>query len=225
MIEYKLIKSKRKSGTIRIDNDGSVLVNVPDYAKQDDIERFVQSQADWINNGQAVVMQAIAAREAFTLNYGDSISLCGLCYELVPRDSYQMGVEKGRVFIPEGLDNAQIKQAVIEFCHWGAKGVLTKKTMRIGERMGVIPTSVKISSAKKRWGSCSGKNRINLSWMLLFADEKVINYVIIHELAHIIHHNHSKFFWDCVEKYCPDYKECKVKLDEFQKKMFQEGWI
>lgn len=73
--------------------------------------------------------------------------------------------------------------------------------------MGLKPTSVKITSAQKRFGSCSGKNTLCFSWRLMAYPTKAIEYVVVHELAHIKHRNHSAKFYALVEKYMPDYKE------------------
>ena len=73
--------------------------------------------------------------------------------------------------------------------------------------MGVKPTGFHITSAKTRYGSCSGKNSINFSLYLMAKDEKAVDYVVVHELAHIKHHNHSKEFYKEIEKILPDYKE------------------
>jgi predicted metal-dependent hydrolase len=87
--------------------------------------------------------------------------------------------------------------------------------------MGVSPISVRITSARTRWGSCSSKRRINFSWRLMLAEEDTIDYVIIHELAHLIQLNHSKAFWTIVEKYAPDYKVQRKKLRELGKKLYE----
>ena len=73
--------------------------------------------------------------------------------------------------------------------------------------MGVHPTGFHITSAKTRYGSCSGKNSINFSLYLMAKDERAIDYVVVHELAHIVEHNHSKAFYKIIEKVLPDYKE------------------
>ncbi len=73
--------------------------------------------------------------------------------------------------------------------------------------MGVRPTGFHITSAKTRYGSCSGKNSINFSLYLMDKDERAIDYVVVHELAHIVHHNHGKDFYKFIESVLPDYKE------------------
>lgn len=79
------------------------------------------------------------------------------------------------------------------------------------QMMGVTPTGVKITSAQKRFGSCSGKNSLCFAWRLMLYPPEAIDYVVVHELAHILHHNHSPKFYSCIAKYMPDYKE-RAKL-------------
>ncbi len=90
-----------------------------------------------------------------------------------------------------------------------AKDVLPEKVEYYSKIMGVTPKSIKINSAKKRYGSCSGENNINFSLYLMDKDEKFIDYVVVHELAHIRHHNHSKDFYSFIASVMPDYKERK----------------
>lgn len=88
-----------------------------------------------------------------------------------------------------------------------AKKILPEKVKHFSALMGVVPAAVKVNSAKTRYGSCSGKNSINFSLYLMDKDERFIDYVVVHELAHIKHHNHSKEFYAFVEKFVPDYKD------------------
>lgn len=94
-----------------------------------------------------------------------------------------------------------------------ATDILPRKVEYFSRIMDVRPTAVKINSAKKRYGSCSGKNSINFSLYLMDKDERFIDYVVVHELAHIKHHNHSKEFYAFIEKFLPDYKE-RIKLEK-----------
>lgn len=97
----------------------------------------------------------------------------------------------------------------IEALRKKAKSVLPEKVKRYSEIMGVTPTAVRINSAKTRYGSCSGKNSINFSLYLMDKDERFIDYVVVHELAHIKHHNHSKDFYSFIERFMPDYKQIR----------------
>ncbi len=92
-----------------------------------------------------------------------------------------------------------------------AKTIIPQKVEYYSNIMQLKPASVKINSAKKRYGSCSGTNNLNFSLYLMDKDERFIDYVVVHELAHIKHHNHSKEFYKLIEYYMPDYKE-RMKL-------------
>lgn len=93
-----------------------------------------------------------------------------------------------------------------------AKTIIPEKVAEFASIMKVSPASVKITGAKTRFGSCSGKNGLCFSWRVMCYPERAIDYVVVHELAHILHHNHSKNFWKTVEKYMPDYKEAEKML-------------
>ncbi|MBQ8567162.1 MAG: M48 family metallopeptidase [Clostridia bacterium] len=90
--------------------------------------------------------------------------------------------------------------------------IIPKKVEKYAAIMGVFPEHVSINSAKTRFGSCSSKKRLNFSCRLMAYDERAIDYVVVHELAHLKHLNHSKSFWAYVEKFMPDYKERKKLL-------------
>ena len=81
--------------------------------------------------------------------------------------------------------------------------------------MGVTPTGIKITSARTRFGSCSGKNSLCFSWRLMLYPPAAVDYVVVHELAHIRHHNHSREFWNFVESVMPDYpaRQSLLKMD------------
>ncbi len=93
-----------------------------------------------------------------------------------------------------------------------AKEYLPKAVEYYGDLMGLRPTSVKITSAKTRFGSCSGKNGICFSYRLMMYPKEAIDYVVVHELAHIKHHDHSTSFWSLVAKYMPDYQKRRKLL-------------
>ncbi len=84
---------------------------------------------------------------------------------------------------------------------------LTKRTEHYSVLMGLKPVGIKITSAQKRFGSCSGKNSICYSWRLMKYPKEAIDYVVVHELAHIKYKNHGKEFYTLIEKYLPDYKK------------------
>lgn len=95
-----------------------------------------------------------------------------------------------------------------------AQEELPEKTARYGALMGLTPAGVTITGARKRFGSCSGKNRICFSWRLMQYPEAAVDYVVVHELAHIRHKDHSRAFYACVEEILPDWRERRQLLRE-----------
>lgn len=110
--------------------------------------------------------------------------------------------KKAATFTDEQL--AKLKQS--------AKEIIPKRVQYFSKIMGLYPTCVKISSAKTRFGSCSAKNSLNFSFYLMLYPIDAIDYVVVHELAHIKHKNHSKDFYRLIEKVLPDYKNREALL-------------
>ncbi len=101
----------------------------------------------------------------------------------------------------------EFTESEIEELRRRAKAVIPEKVIKYAKIMQVEPTSVKINSAKKRYGSCTSNNSLNFSLYLMAKDDIFVDYVVIHELAHIKHHNHSKAFYDFVGEFMPNYKD------------------
>ena len=93
-----------------------------------------------------------------------------------------------------------------------AREELPPKVARYARIMGVSPTGVRITAARTRFGSCSGKNSLCFSWRLMAYPDAAVDYVVVHELAHIVHKNHGPQFWALVERYLPDWRQRRALL-------------
>ena len=223
-MKYNLIRSKRKTIAIHITKDAKVEVRAPLKAKQEDIDDFVASKKEWIKKNQKKVRETKESKLNFVINYGDRIRLIGKKYPLIEEKGSGMGFNGFCFYLPSGLSASARKSAVIHLYKNQAKEILTERTMTFGKMLGLVPKAVKVNDAKTRWGSCSSKGNINFSWRLIMADGDVIDYVIVHELAHLIELNHSPRFWAVVESILPDYERRKKKLKQFQKEIAYEDW-
>jgi len=224
MIPYKLIRSRRKTVAIYITEDAMVEVRAPLQMSKIDIDKFILSKEKWIIDNHEKRKQQCIEKAAFALHYGDNVSLGGKQYTIIAKEGNNAGFDGEHFYLPAGLMPENIKYAVVRIYKAVAKSLLTAKTNQFASRMMVKPAAIKISSAKTRWGSCSGKNNINYSWRLIMADNEVIDYVVVHELAHIKEHNHSSRFWAIVESILPDYLSCKSRLKVLQDKLSRENW-
>jgi hypothetical protein len=223
MIHYTLTRSKRKTVAVYIRGD-CVDVRAPLKMPKRDINRFVASKEKWINDKLVLFRKRSKRREVFSLNYGSIITLRGSEYIITSSYKTRKGFDGEAYYLPPGFEPEQIKQTCIQTYRRLAWAHLVGRAAVYADRMGAAPASVKVSDAKKRWGSCSSKRSVNLSWRLMMADDSVIDYVVVHEHAHLYKMNHSPRFWTVVGSVLPDYREQKRKLKLFLERLAGEDW-
>ncbi len=110
----------------------------------------------------------------------------------------------------------ELRDSVLSFYKKTSKKLLESRFSYLSQKMNLRPTKISYRSQKTRWGSCNSKGHISINWRLIAAPVEVQEYVIIHELAHLQHQNHSQNFWSLVNDYCPNHKPCKDWLREHQ---------
>jgi len=224
MHEYTLIRSQRKSVAIHIRPDATVEVRAPLRMPKREIDKIVASKEDWISKRLPMVQERQEQKAAFSLGYGDTVLVRGREYPIAAKSGNRVGFDDERFYLPPDLSAEQIKYACVQIYKLVAKQVLTNKTIDFAKRMGVKPAAVKINSANTRWGSCSTRKNINYSWRLIMAEDDVIDYVVVHELAHITEMNHSDRFWAIVAGILPDYQARRERLKELQQRLGGEDW-
>jgi len=224
---YTLIRSKRRTVAIYIRN-GDIEVRAPLRMSKREIEQFITSKEKWILKNITQSQKQETKRGDFSLNYGDTVLLMGYSCVITAKDISVAGkpfwFDEEALYIKPGLTPDEIKHTCVELYKNVATNILACKTHEFARQMSVEPSDVKVNSAKARWGSCSAKKSINYSWRLIMADEEVVDYVVVHELAHLIELNHSKRFWAIVESVLPDYKDRKKRLRELQQRLSGEDW-
>lgn len=114
---------------------------------------------------------------------------------------------------------SRLSECDIQFLKEKAKKVLYHRVSHYSEIMQAEPKGIKITSAKTRWGSCSAKNSLCFSWRLMLLPDDIIDYIVVHELAHIRVKNHQKQFYDEVRRYMPDYRERELRLKKIQREL------
>ena len=222
-IDYILKRSNRKTIAIHI-RDGLVEVRAPHKASIESIERFIRLKEKWIEQKLVFSVARLEKRERFELRYGDYLLYRGEDYPIRAHDGGSMGFDDDGFYIPPNLSPKQIKDAVVKIYKVLAKRDITGRVYEIGDFVSLKPSAVKINSAKSRWGSCSARGSLNFSWLLIMADDEVIDYIVLHELMHMVEMNHSAHFWTKVKLYMPDYEVRKARLKVLQKRLSEEDW-
>ena len=223
MTGYTLTRQHRRTVAIHI-RDGGVEVRAPLKTPKRDIDRFVASKERWIEEHLALSQANAERREAFSLNYGDTVILRNREYPVVAKAGSRAGFDGEHFHLPPGLTAEQIGSDVVRIYRGLAKTHLTERAAYCAKRMNVSPSAVKVNGAKTRWGSCSAKKSLNFSWRLMMADDALIDYVIVHELAHITEMNHSVRFWAIVAGVFPDYRARQKQLRDLQRRLAAEDW-
>ena len=207
----RIIRSKRKSVSVGVDSLGRVTVRAPLRYPEDKITAFLAEKEEWILKHQKRMRATgICLPENGLDGYG--LLLLGERYILTLDDGKRVRLNEAekRIFLPRENAEQRLKRWLKE----NAKRIFTQATRIRADEMGVSYQSVTISSATTRWGSCTGDNRLRFSYRLLYAPKPVIDYVIVHELCHTLHHDHSPRFWVAVESVIPDYKDKRKWLKD-----------
>lgn len=206
-LKYSIIKSDRKTVCITVKPDLSVEVRAPLKMKPSEIEDLVLSKRRWIE--KAISKARTASPAEFT--YGSKIKFLGEELTLTVAECKRALLSENLLLVPTQLTSETLKKLTVGFYKTEAEHYLPERVREISQETGLNFSSLLINSAKTHWGSCTA-DRIHLSCLLMAASPDTIDYVIIHELAHTVHHNHSASFWALVAKHCPDYKAKRNEL-------------
>ncbi len=211
MIDYKLIRSKRRSISVQIDRKGLVTVHAPKICSEERIVSFLEEKRDWIETHVRSAREN-AEKIPDGLISGESIYLLGKKAKIVlwEDDIIRYDGENGKLYLP----NKNTEKRFLSWVKDNAERILQSRTEFYAEIMHTSFVSVKISSAKTLWGCCTPKNEIRYSYRLLYCPKEVLDYVVIHELSHTFQKNHSKAFWNKVQEYCPDWKQKRKYLKD-----------
>ncbi len=211
----KLIRSKRRTIALIVERDGTFTVRAPLRVPQAQIETFIQQKVDWITRTRER-MKSTSGEPTVRKQYadGEKFLFLGSSFDLM-----LVGFQKPSLQFEDGFTlvrGAQEKGEAL-FTRWykeRAFEIISERVQFYSRKYGFTPGQVKISSAKTRWGSCSSKGTLNFTWRLVMAPLEVIDYVVVHELAHLRVKDHSSKFWKAVGDIYPEYKKQRKWLRE-----------
>ncbi len=212
-VDYLLVRRRGRRGVgLKVDSDG-LTVNAPLSLPVSRIEKMVSDSQGWVLKKLDVWRD----RRVPEQRWDDGASLPWFGGTLTLRVTqgakaieHGDGELRARLALPTAEN---VKREVIAWYRRAALAHLAHRAFVIARVGGLPPPRVMISSAMGRWGSCNSKREVRLSWRLVKATPELIDYVVAHELAHLVHMNHSKAFWAEVGRLCPDYRRLRDELD------------
>jgi len=214
---------RKKSVAILIGPKAQVVVLAPRYLDEERIRAIVQKKARWIIEKQelARVIRSLNPPKEFV--GGETFPYLGRRYRLeVIRSTVkkekkcklirgQLRVEIGQE-LGEKEARMRVKKALLDWYFERAASEIRERIDPWAEQIGKWPRSIEIKDQKARWGSCSASGVIRFNWEIIMAPPPVVDYVIVHELCHLIHLHHSHRFWQKVRSILPDYQESRMLL-------------
>jgi predicted metal-dependent hydrolase len=207
IIIKNIIHSNRRTVSLIINSDATLTVKAPYLTPVWYINRLIEEKRTWIINSlQKVQSKPKAIKHQFL--EGEEFLFLGNTYKL--KIAHTPYIElKDYLYLPI----AKLERAKVHLTDWYKKQALINVKSRtdiFAKRMRVSYKSIKITTATTRWGSCSHDNNLRFNWKLIMAPQEIIDYVVVHELSHINHKNHSQRFWMEVRNYIPD---CKRRIN------------
>ncbi len=212
----KVIRTARKKSVGIYLDGGLVTVRAPMFLSERRVRALLVKQTPWIEKKRNEQSARIPPKKYVD---GEVFAYLGRNYRLrvTNGDTPCLRLKGGcLVATIRATDTPETIRCLLhDWYHGHAHRHLVAKTERLAKRVGVTPQSVSVKNYKSRWGSCSVNGDITYNWHLILAPHRIIDYVVIHELCHILEHNHSPRYWAHVARLVPAWKECRNWLKQF----------
>lgn len=207
-------RSKRRSIGLNIDERG-LTVSVPLRASEKWLQSVLQDMANWVveklDGWQTSQPAKNRWQDGETLDYLGELLILRVVQGLFAAPIQRRGKELW-VFVVHGSKTIHIEQAVLRWYRHEAEQFFMLRAAHYAPLLNVMPRAVKLSEAKTQWGSCTAQGSVRLHVHLIRLPPRLIDYVVVHELAHLRELNHSAAFWQLVESVCPDYANLRSEL-------------
>ena len=202
----KIIRSKRKTLSLTINENAELIIRAPKRLSIEKIQDFINEKENWINRKKRLIENQI---KDVTSNHNKLLYLGNLFPINVEQNASKELFFTGEEFIANSIEPDSLSLSIKKWYKNKFKEIALPRVAYFANKHNLMVNQVRIKNQKTMWGSCSSKNNINLNYLLLMAPMGVIDYVIVHELVHTIHRNHSTDFWDSVESIMPEFQEHK----------------
>jgi len=192
---------------LHVDPEKGLVVSAPKRTPLYAIENFIIQKKFWITRHleeSQKIVQKKQITEGTIINILGEPKVVHIKIHQLKRPYIAEKTEEIIIYAPD--NQTTLKKTLENYLRKKFKVHLIKRLKEISAYMGTRYGTVTIRAQKSRWGSCSYRNNLNFNWKLVFMPLSVIDYVIMHELSHTVHHNHSERFYGLLEKYCPNYK-------------------
>ncbi|MCQ9205825.1 MAG: M48 family metallopeptidase [Omnitrophica bacterium] len=208
----KIVRSKRRTLALVVTADAQLIVRAPFAMPNSVIKNFIFKKTRWIRKYQEIARIKKINTKPKQFICGEHFFYLGKAYKFRTVDSRNICLTEFLEFPKRMLPQA--RKHIIKWYKTQALKVISQRTSLYAKFAGLKYRTIRISSAKKRFGSCGSKNTLNFSWRLAIAPLGAIDYVVVHELSHLKVKNHSRKFWETIKRIMPEYKKYHKWLKE-----------
>lgn len=220
LLEFELVRSKRRTLAIVVEPSERITVRAPAKLSADKILEMVGQKAGWITSKLLFLQELKQEKMQRESANGKSLLYLGNYYRLQVETTEK--IKKDRVRLEEdrlvvsAKENtpARVEQALKVWYYERAQEHIEQRVAYFQKLFREKPALVKVKEQRKRWGSCTSDNKLLFNWRCVMATEQAIDYVVVHELCHMPHKNHSRNFWVAVASILPEYRLQKIWLKE-----------
>ncbi|MDA3847002.1 MAG: SprT family zinc-dependent metalloprotease, partial [Vallitaleaceae bacterium] len=221
-LEYKIVYKKRKTIGIYMDTYGNFEMRVPVETSRERIQQFLEEKWSWIMQNQKDAKEKLQGAKVRVYEDGESYLYMGHNYPIVitveptlSQDTIRLDeVDKVIIIFVKDNEGQAIKALLKRFYYQTAKAIIEERIRYYSKDFKVKPRKMTISNNQKTWGTCNGMRELTFNWRLAMAPMAVIEYIVIHEMCHMVHLNHDRSFWRLVGKHVPDYEEQQSWLSQ-----------
>lgn len=211
-VSYTVKRSPRaKHARLEVRSETGLTVVLPMRYKSSQIPGLLREKRHWILSNLARFGQIRLPGASKELKSGDTVAYLGQSLQIVTQKSRSnaesVKLERNRLAVATGAGNCRLRLALERWFRMQAAELIGEKVDKLSAQLGVTYNRLVIRGQRTRWGSCSQKGNLSFNWRLIMVQEPVIDYVIIHELAHLQEMNHSERFWRLVAQHCPRWRE------------------
>lgn len=207
-------RSNRKTLSLTVLKDGVVLVKAPLSMKDETINKFVEEKQAWIKS-KLLLVNSTKDKYDDIIHY-QKFMLYGNRYSLVMSDVKKIETNDSfQILLPKKTEPEKILKTMKSWYKKVAKKILSDRLAFVENRIRLKSKAMKISDSKGKWGSCNSLGVICFNWRVIMLPPRIIDYVIVHELCHLVEMNHSKKFWVLVEKFLPNVPALKKEIKEY----------
>jgi predicted metal-dependent hydrolase len=212
-LHFKCKYKNRSTIGIYLDIYGTVEIHAPKGTQEEALYRMLEDKWEIIQQKSKEMKTRLNGPQKKVYDHGEPFLYLGNAYPIqihqnrsINKDYVEFEKDTLHIHVKQ-LENESIQQALKRFYYQQCKALVEKSITFHQHHFRMNPRSIRISDSKTTWGTCDGKRQLTFNWKLAMAPLEVIDYVVVHEMCHMVHLNHDRSFWRLVGKIMPDYKE------------------